>query len=251
MSLLHYITYKYVIIKDKRLGVAYYSLLSLIFLYTIVQVFINKGYLRFDLAPQGSIRIIVTTPPAKLEGMKSIPSYCCSTENCTLCRNLDGLSLYWPVESHAVTIASYMKERWEKQICDQSTYDFAEKHTAYVHEWERDFYTIHPENALIKIEHSIKADGGEFSASHRMMDGKLVDKKGNTIKELKGNGVNKIYLNDFLHAANVNLSSVSDAISGAGRTYRRMGVVLQVLIEYKNAETSWFGTGRTSYTYRV
>ena len=73
MSLLHYITYKYVVIKDKRLGVAYYSVFALIALYTLVQIFINKGYLRFDNSPQGTMRIIVTTPPAKLEGLDQRP----------------------------------------------------------------------------------------------------------------------------------------------------------------------------------
>ena len=45
MSLLHYETYKYVVIKDRRLGVAYYTLLSFIILYILVQLVLNKGYL--------------------------------------------------------------------------------------------------------------------------------------------------------------------------------------------------------------
>lgn len=46
MSLFHYVTYKYIIIKDKRLGIAYYCLAGLILLYTVVQIFVNKAYLQ-------------------------------------------------------------------------------------------------------------------------------------------------------------------------------------------------------------
>ena len=45
MSMLHYVTFKYVVIKDKRLGVAYYCLAAVIVLYTLVQIVINKAYL--------------------------------------------------------------------------------------------------------------------------------------------------------------------------------------------------------------
>lgn len=194
----------------------------------------------------------MTTPPAKLKGLNTLPNYCCSSaSNCTLCRNLDGLSLYWPVESGAITVASYVKERFETQVCGQATYNFAEYHTAYIHVWERDFYTVHPENALLKIEHSIKADGGKFSAPHRMMEGELVDTSGTVIKKLKRNAINKIYMKDFLDAANVNLSDVSDAVNAEGRTFRRMGVVLHVVVDYRNSDVSWFGVSPTSYKYRV
>ena len=33
--------------------------------------------------------------------------------SCLACRKFDGLSLNWPVESKAVTIATLIKERWE------------------------------------------------------------------------------------------------------------------------------------------
>ena len=46
MSFLHYVTYKYIVIKDKRLGVAYYSLAIVIVLYTFGQIVINKAYLQ-------------------------------------------------------------------------------------------------------------------------------------------------------------------------------------------------------------
>ena len=44
-SLLHYYTYKIVVIRDKRLGTIYYVVALLILLYTLGEVFVKKGYL--------------------------------------------------------------------------------------------------------------------------------------------------------------------------------------------------------------
>ena len=46
---------------------------------------------------------------------------------------------------------------------------------------EKEFYTIDPENVLVKIEHSISASS-KFAASHRMMHGVLVGINGEVIK---------------------------------------------------------------------
>lgn len=35
-------------------------------------------------------------------------------ESCEICRGLDGLELNWPVESRAITIATFIKERLEE-----------------------------------------------------------------------------------------------------------------------------------------
>ena len=44
-SLLHYGTYKYVVLKDRKLGVGYYLLVGCILLYTVVEIFVRKGYM--------------------------------------------------------------------------------------------------------------------------------------------------------------------------------------------------------------
>ncbi len=44
-SLFYYVTYKYVVLKDVRLGVFYYLLAAMIILYTVVEIFFNKGYM--------------------------------------------------------------------------------------------------------------------------------------------------------------------------------------------------------------
>ena len=45
MSFLHYITFKLVVIKDKRIGTIYYTLAAVIVLYTLAEIFLKKGYL--------------------------------------------------------------------------------------------------------------------------------------------------------------------------------------------------------------
>lgn len=45
MSSFFYVTYKLVLLKDRRLGVLYYVLVLLALLYTVVEIFIRKGYL--------------------------------------------------------------------------------------------------------------------------------------------------------------------------------------------------------------
>lgn len=45
MSFLHYITYKLVVIRDKRVGSIYYTFAALIVLYTVAEIFLKKGYL--------------------------------------------------------------------------------------------------------------------------------------------------------------------------------------------------------------
>lgn len=45
----YYVTYKYVLLKDARLGVLYYLLAALIVLYTVVEIFVRKGYMQVSL----------------------------------------------------------------------------------------------------------------------------------------------------------------------------------------------------------
>ena len=47
-SLFYYVTYKYVLLKDARLGVLYYVLALLTVLYTVVEIFVRKGYMEVN-----------------------------------------------------------------------------------------------------------------------------------------------------------------------------------------------------------
>ena len=72
------------------------------------------------------MRILVNTP-MKLQNEENNynarPSYCNASsinevksnkKSTTFCRKLDGLFLNWPVESRAVTLATYIKEKWQR-----------------------------------------------------------------------------------------------------------------------------------------
>lgn len=48
-SLFYYVTYKYVLLKDARLGVLYYVLAILTVLYTVIEIFIRKGYMEVSV----------------------------------------------------------------------------------------------------------------------------------------------------------------------------------------------------------
>ena len=48
----YYVTYKYVLLKDARLGVLYYLLAALILLYTVMEIFVRKGYMQVSLKQQ-------------------------------------------------------------------------------------------------------------------------------------------------------------------------------------------------------
>ena len=56
--LLLYTTFKYCSIKDRSLGLYYYIGIGAVILYTILTIFINKGYLQIDSQPHGSVTLI-------------------------------------------------------------------------------------------------------------------------------------------------------------------------------------------------
>lgn len=45
-EMLDYVTYKYVRLRDSRLGALYYILALLILVYSLIEVFLRKGYLQ-------------------------------------------------------------------------------------------------------------------------------------------------------------------------------------------------------------
>ena len=107
-------------------------------------------------------------------------SYCLS--NIT-CKCADPMFLNWPVESQAVTIATFIKER--KQLLNntngQNIYDTFS---------EEQYYTKHPEYVVVRIDHAITASSSSGSvfltASHRQLKGYLTDQNGNHIKLFSG-----------------------------------------------------------------
>ena len=52
LSALHYVTPKYVVLSDKRLGLIYYLLVILILIFTVFELFLWKGYLDVSLVDE-------------------------------------------------------------------------------------------------------------------------------------------------------------------------------------------------------
>jgi hypothetical protein len=48
--MLDYVTYKYVRLRDSRLGALYYILAFLILIYSLFEIFLRKGYLQACIA---------------------------------------------------------------------------------------------------------------------------------------------------------------------------------------------------------
>ena len=57
MSFFHYATYKYVTIRDSRLGVGYYLTAAFIIIFTLAEIFVSKGYLEVLLMPYYTVLI--------------------------------------------------------------------------------------------------------------------------------------------------------------------------------------------------
>ncbi|KAK3734157.1 hypothetical protein QZH41_017128 [Actinostola sp. cb2023] len=233
-----------------------------------------KGYLEFDSFPKGTMRILVSDhhddPDADMVTPNHIPSYCCNIQDenskprelsCIACESIDAQELSWPVESRVLSLMTFCKDRWQVKHKNGTL-----PQQNYVNIRERKYHTLNPENVMLKIEHSIIAtrfsngaghDG--LAASQRTLKGFLYDINGNAIKSMSTNDItnqkgqaDKLTVHELLNAAGVrSLDEASDAINAKGKSYRRHGLVLQVVVRYHNAENTWLGTGGIEYCYHV
>ena len=258
-SFLDYTTYKYVTVRDKRLGVTYYIFVFLIFAYLIQDIFVDKGYLKIDTNPHGTLRILVKDPnnEAPITALPYCPGF--NTDLPTKfqynrtdpCIDYDAQELSWPVEAHAVNIMTFGKDNWqERKKSEMGTYNF-ETIT------EKQYFTRNPESTILKIDHSILSTQfsgkGFLGGSHRTMVGYLEDKNGKIIRQISDREKpDKLKVDELLMAAGIDtLDQVSDALSGQGESYRMRGLILKISIYYTNHEHTWFGTGQIRYTYRI
>ena len=264
----HYVTYKYVILKDRRLGVAYYILALLILIYTVIEIFYRKGYLQvrinvtyvcmyacmyvhfimqFDTKPQGVIRVLVSDELSNNSFDPNELVYCIDIAQHNLtCRYEDPRELNWPVEGRAVTITTFVKDRVQKSHLQtnspQDEYDSVS---------DDHYFTLGSEYVIMKVDHAVVASlftdhkGIEkLAASKRMMKGYLLNHNGDVIKELSIPGKpDKITLQEILQAGGVSsLDEKSDAVNAKGQTIRQRGAILRVSIHYQNWYNTWFGT---------
>ncbi|KAJ7373491.1 hypothetical protein OS493_011087 [Desmophyllum pertusum] len=272
MSMLHYITYKLVIIRDRRVGSIYYTIAVLIVLYTLAEIFVKKGYLEFDTSPEATMRLLLSDPKEDNSDNEQTSqfedlSYCCNkgepSKMCTPCQTMDARALSWPVESRTISLTTFAKDRWQtKNTSASSTGKLQQFETIR----EKLYFTVQPETMMIKIEHAVLATkflrgkgGKDLAASQRNMKGYLYSHDGTTIKSLSSNEksrlrgmADKFTIEEILQAAGVtSLDEPSDAFNAKGKPFRRHGIVLHMAINYQNAESTLLGTGDIEYSYHV
>ncbi|CAH3136935.1 unnamed protein product [Porites lobata] len=273
MSFLHYITFKLVVIRDKRIGSIYYTLAAVIVLYTLAEIFLKKGYLEFDTSPEATMRFLLSDPKedvasnSEQTSQMSNLSYCCTkgepTKMCTPCQVLDARELLWPVESRTISLTTFAKDRWQTR--NTSLDIISEFKTVR----EKMYFTAQPESMMIKIEHAVLATkfsggkkGNSLAASQRNMKGFLYGLNGTILRRQSNylsnedNGprgrADKFTVREILHAAGVeSLDEPSDALNAKGKPFRRHGIVLRVAINYQNSDSSFLGTGDITYSYHV
>ena len=257
-SFLDYTTYKYVTVRDKRLGVTYYIFALLILAYLLQDIFIDKGYLKIDTNPHGTLRILVKDPnneapvselPYCPEFNGNIPTKFVYNRTYP-CVDYDAQELSWPIEAHSVNIMTFGKDNWqERRRGDKGTYNFETIN-------EKQYFTRNPESTILKLDHSILSSvftGSLLGGSHRNMVGFLINQNGKVIRTISDpEKPDKLNVSELLKAAGINtLDEKSDSLSGDGESYRMRGLILKVSIYYTNYEHYWFGTGQIHYTYKI
>ncbi|PFX25533.1 P2X receptor E [Stylophora pistillata] len=184
-----------------------------------------------------------------------------ASKMCTPCQVMDARELSWPVESRTISLTTFAKDRWQTKNMSSSG-KFGQFQTIR----ENLYFTVQPEQMMIKIEHAVLATkfltgkgGKDLAASQRNMKGYLYGHDGSVIKSLSSNEKNgmrgmadKLTIEEILQAAGVtSLDEPSDALNAKGKPFRRHGIVLHMAINYQNAKSTWLGTGDIEYSYQV
>lgn len=243
MFFLYYTTFKYSTIKDKYLGVYYYAGIASVVLYSILTIFINKGYLQIDHAPHGSVTLISDSVDTNVSISSS--HYCCKGTSCKVkCFLIDGKELAWPLDKDSVTISSFFKERYQTihpglKITESSQ--------------ETQYYSEKPEAMDIKVEHSVHSRKFTITGTQRTMQGQLLAQNGTVIKNfISYERADRLSLMDIIQASGLgSLDEISDSPNGNNKAFRRKGCLMIVNIFYQNMLSSMFGTTPLSYTYTV
>jgi hypothetical protein len=209
----------------------------LILFYMIFEIILNKGYLEIDNKPQGVIRIIISDDLPSLN-TSSLP-YC--HFDSISCRYETPQELNWPIESQAITITTFVRDKFVQATDDPLQNDVVK---------EDRYFTIAPENVIIKVDHAIiashfsKQGYGSIAASTRQMKGYLLYTNGTYFRELSVPGKpDRLSLKEILAAGNIDtLDQPSTAISAKGKSIRERGLIVKITIHYQNWFFTWFGT---------
>ncbi|CAG8590851.1 10619_t:CDS:2 [Paraglomus brasilianum] len=259
-SLLQYETFKMVKVKDRRLGCLYRSFQLAIFAYIIYSVLVNEGYLHKEPPVNGAVRISLQAPQTL-----SAPQYC---NNPLPCVFWGANEIQFPSDNAGVaflTTRAVVRRYTPPPGCNFLTPStpsdrciFNEKTTPF-QIISNQSYIGDIEDYTLMIEHSIRGKATTIAVRNGLMDGELMASDGKTVVKSWTNATRMdenpyadgdiIKVSDLLTAAGADLdapSTAPGANSTNGETYRSSGIVIVIVIEYRNVQ---FKKDKFAYVY--
>jgi ATP P2X receptor len=277
-QILSYETPKVCVINDRRIGLLYYSLISLIVVYLLGYVILYEKRYILSEQPVGSVRFSLESP--QTQGTVPPPAesfpYCLTNSDAA---NVDVDARAWRrrrnVDAHQ--FARYLCQYWGESYTlfpsvEQSAMFVTTRVTNSTQMLENGcsmssntcrfvddpgvtpntFFIANVEAFTLLIDHSVTTSF--MSVNSLQLPGALFDDAGHEIKKLPPpNSLGRkgehdiITLGALLDAAGVDLDGVSSA--NTNRSVRDDGTVILVNIEYSNTYT--FSTSNVRYQYHV
>eukprot|EP00026_Physarum_polycephalum_P006133 Phypoly_transcript_06174.p1 GENE.Phypoly_transcript_06174~~Phypoly_transcript_06174.p1 ORF type:complete len:376 (+),score=27.30 Phypoly_transcript_06174:74-1201(+) len=251
-----YSTVKFVVIKDKRLGLIHHILQFAIFVYIVLyNILYEQRYLLFE-PPYGNIRATLREPPDWTDA-STLP-YCHQNQSSYNgfpnydCAYITGIDLPYPAaQENALLVTTRIKDTYYAipPNCSQQTNpatSFRCRPGKNITNLQR-YYIADIEEYTIFMEHAIFGHLTDLVVSNADCNGKMLFRNGskNAIIFKPDNRTGDILpISTLLDAANI---KSLDAPSGLGSSYRYDGVLIVVVITYKNYITQPM---KLHYTYQ-
>ncbi|KAF0502321.1 P2X purinoceptor 4 [Gigaspora margarita] len=251
-------TLKIIRVIDLRLGILYRCLQLLIAIYILYEIIRNQRYLKMEPPVPAAIRISLKAPNSI-----TTPYYCNGTMPCAF---WDASDIQYPSDgtnfAFFTTRASILHYP-NQPGCNTLRVSSPADHCFF--KPTNNNVTILPnsyiadiEDYTVMIEHSIRGEATSIAIRNGVMDGELVSYNGTTIRKITNAtrmasnpyAAGDIFtVQEILTAAGANLDAPSTANSAnktAGETYRSSGIVIAIIIEYKNVALK---TNTITYRY--
>jgi hypothetical protein len=110
------------------------------------------------------------------------------------------------------------------------------------------FFSLQLDHAVVASKFTSILGRRPLAASHRQLNGYLMDPDGRIIKEFASDSsdqgkADRVTIQGLLLAAGVqSLDEPSDILDARGRSFRQRGCILRVTIFYQNWMSMWIGT---------
>jgi len=245
--LFEYETYKCVVIKDKTLGILYYSFVLLTLLYVGVDIVVEKAYIEYE-TPLCDIRTTLDKGRKDVD-VATLP-YCTNISCSTF--ELDEITSHIGGDVE-VMITTALEEVIQARNCTTNDQD-QRRCSRWATTRRETVYVAGVEDIELKIEHSIlflqHGSKANTAFSNTQLFGTLQDGNQQTLKKFDVGRGDKLKLSDVLHAADVTLETPSDRDGDEHLPMRDRGIVLHVFITYSQ-DTKTFGVGDIIYRYQV